>query len=61
MGMILQIQRRNWSEDRRGWGRGEKLKGINKYKLPIINSHRDIKDSTENVVDNIVIVLYRAW
>ena len=34
------------------------VKGIKKYKLPVIKSHRDAKYSIENIVDNIVMTMY---
>ena len=37
-----------------GEGLGKKMKRIKKCKLPVINSHRDVKSSTGNVVNNVI-------
>ena len=38
----------------------KRVKGIKRYKLPVIKyvRHRNEKDSIENIVNNIVILLY---
>ena len=40
--------------------RSEKCEGINKYKLAVLNGHRDVKYSTGNRVNKIVITIYGA-
>ena len=44
---------------KRGFGAiGEKGEEIRKYKLVVTNSHRDVKYSTGNTVNNVLVTTY---
>ena len=54
---IMMVTRWGWEVGKVG-EIGKKVEGIKKYKLVVTNSHRDVKYSIRNTVNNILITMY---
>ena len=56
---LIDTENNWWLPDEWGVGGvGEKVEAINKYKLVLQNSHGDVEYNIENIVNNIVTIIY---